>query len=393
MKTIFFLSKIILICALFQNCQPNQTSTSSNEKAIDKLVKNDSESDHYFRLEGTIGEKPVTVHLVGNLAKKDAFSPVFRGFYAYDQFTEPISLYASWDSLRQNLIFEEAFEGNEPNKIIGKMGIDGSFSGVWSDALGKKVFPVKLKPSLQTGLVGFSSLHFKDSLLAQAKFPKGPTAFCEQVWLVPNAPTEAGLKTFLEKEIRMGMVGDSLGGLVETPKAAFLNAKKSLFDDFSAFAKEWDSADSTQSVSMYMQDESSKMDVFYADNKLLTLGFMQYSYTGGAHGNYGTTVRSYNLETKKRLELADILKPNYQKKLASALTKSAKRKFGLRPTDNLEGVLFVKIVEPNNNFGLTPKGIFFSYVPYEIASYAQGELQIFVPFAEIRDLIKQDYGY
>jgi hypothetical protein len=73
------------------------------------------------------------------------------------------------------------------------MAADGAFSGIWRDSMGKKSVRVELKPSTQTGLVGFLSLHFKYSVLAQANFPQDPATFCEQTWLMPNVATKADL--------------------------------------------------------------------------------------------------------------------------------------------------------------------------------------------------------
>jgi hypothetical protein len=47
---------------------------------------------------------------------------------------------ANWDSLHQNLVFEEAFEGNEPNKIIRKWLPMAHFQAFGAIRWAKKVF-------------------------------------------------------------------------------------------------------------------------------------------------------------------------------------------------------------------------------------------------------------
>ena len=163
MKTTqFFLGSALLCCLLFANCKSeNATQNRSGDTA--KTAEPAASAigpDQYFRLQGTVGDQPVTVHLIGKLQSSD-LGPLFNGYYFYDKSTEPISLYAMADS-SGNLVFEEAYDGNEPNKITGKMAADGSFSGIWSDPSGKKTFPVSWKPA--AGGVAFKGQFFVDSL-------------------------------------------------------------------------------------------------------------------------------------------------------------------------------------------------------------------------------------
>ena len=41
------------------------------------------------------------------------------------------------------------------------------------------------------------------------------------------------------------------------------------------------------------------------------------------------------------------------------------------------------------NAYLTPGGVLFGYVPYEISAYALGEVSVFVPLAELRPLLRE----
>jgi len=48
----------------------------------------------------------------------------------------------------------------------------------------------------------------------------------------------------------------------------------------------------------------------------------------------------------------------------------------------------VKQMPVTHNVFLTNGGAVFTYQPYEIASYAQGELAVFVPLSELRPLLR-----
>jgi hypothetical protein len=46
---------------------------------------------------------------------------------------------------------------------------------------------------------------------------------------------------------------------------------------------------------------------------------------------------------------------------------------------------------PNDNFGITSKGIFFVFAPYEIAPYVVGEIELFVSFEKISDFVREEW--
>ena len=50
--------------------------------------------------------------------------------------------------------------------------------------------------------------------------------------------------------------------------------------------------------------------------------------------------------------------------------------------------LFVKKMPVTHNVYLTSGGAVFIYTPYEIASYAQGEIRLFVPREQLQPFLK-----
>ena len=94
---------------------------------------------------------------------------------------------------------------------------------------------------------------------------------------------------------------------------------------------------------------------------------------------------SFDLKKQKKISLEDLFKPGYEKKLTAALNAAARKKYNVK---KLSEALFVEEIELNGNFFVTGKGICFNYVPYEIASYAQGEQKIFVPFTALKAIMK-----
>lgn len=52
-----------------------------------------------------------------------------------------------------------------------------------------------------------------------------------------------------------------------------------------------------------------------------------------------------------------------------------------------ESVLFDNTIQTTTNFCVTQKGILFLYNPYEIAAYAYGEIELFIPFEEVKNVL------
>ena len=145
--------------------------------------------------------------------------------------------------------------------------------------------------------------------------------------------------------------------------------------------------------SAYSLAQNQYVGVCYQSNKILSLYNFVYSYTGGAHGNYGTSYTSINLANGKKIKLEDALLPGQKAKLNALLEKHFRKSRNVKPGESLSevGGLFENKIEANNNFYLTGKGIVFSYTPYEIAPYAAGEIQVFIPFSDMKGILQPGF--
>jgi len=141
-------------------------------------------------------------------------------------------------------------------------------------------------------------------------------------------------------------------------------------------------------IGMNYEDQTATY-VLYQQGNLLSLGFFHYNYSGGAHGNYGTTGASYDLRTGRRLRYDGIFRPTAKAQLSALLGQAVRPLVGLAPSDPLDKQLFVKQMPVTHNVFLTAGGAVFTYQPYEIAAYAQGEVRVFVPMAKLRPLLRE----
>jgi hypothetical protein len=116
--------------------------------------------------------------------------------------------------------------------------------------------------------------------------------------------------------------------------------------------------------------------------------FMEYN--GGAHGGYSKVFLNYNPVSKNVITLDTLLKPNAKFKLNAIAEEIFRKNEGLSATESLKGAYFFDkdVFALNNNFTITDKGLNFLYNPYEIKPYAAGITELFIPFENIKDLLK-----
>jgi hypothetical protein len=150
--------------------------------------------------------------------------------------------------------------------------------------------------------------------------------------------------------------------------------------------------DSISDPMMYSTVEEMQTQVFFNDAHLLSMGFYEYEYAGGAHGMYQTRVMTFDLINQRVLGLQDVFKKGFEPELMALLERIARKRAGLDEDESFEQYYFTPDIPVTENFYLTPKGIVFSYPPYEIAAYAAGQIEFFIPFADISEWLQPGIG-
>lgn len=151
-----------------------------------------------------------------------------------------------------------------------------------------------------------------------------------------------------------------------------------------------DPADSADAYSPSLRYESqSSASVICQQGDLLSLRFFDYGYSGGAHGNFGSTLRSFDLRTGRVLTFDAIFRPAARTQLLPLLERGVRRALGIGANERLDTKLMDNKMRLTTNVCLTPGGVLFGYVPYEITAYALGEVSVFVPLAELRPLLRE----
>lgn len=131
--------------------------------------------------------------------------------------------------------------------------------------------------------------------------------------------------------------------------------------------------------------------VSIASAELISVAGSTFWYTGGAHPN--STLEGYNYGRvagrARRLQLADFLKQGADVgALASGWVLPKLKARGASGV--VDGVVTELKPELYNNFVVTPSGITWLLSKYEVASYAEGEFEVKVPWSEMRSSLRSD---
>lgn len=118
-----------------------------------------------------------------------------------------------------------------------------------------------------------------------------------------------------------------------------------------------------------------------------------YIYTGGAHGISGTLFYNVSKTSGHLLTITDIIRPGEEAKLTAVAEQLFRRERNIPDHQSLTqaGYWFDNdIFYLPENFSIRNDGLFFLYNPYEIASYADGQVELFVPYSQIVSLLKEN---
>lgn len=131
-----------------------------------------------------------------------------------------------------------------------------------------------------------------------------------------------------------------------------------------------------------------------ATKETFTVGGMVFFYNGGAHGNYASHMENFDVSTGNHLKLNNIVAEPY--KLLALGEQIFRKQKGVSEGMNLSDAGFQfkeDMFYLPETFGVLPEGLLFVYAPYEIASYAEGEQYLLIPYSLIADELTTAYQY
>ena len=132
--------------------------------------------------------------------------------------------------------------------------------------------------------------------------------------------------------------------------------------------------------------ESSVVIRFIGQNQnLATFEMLSYTYNAGAaHGMYHKEYVNFDLKSKKRIALQDLIVAGTEKKLIEALYRNNMMWLDDHSIEQAK-------LQLSDNFYYGANGIVFVYPLYDLASYAEGMSELTLPYQSTVGLIKAAY--
>ncbi|MEI6454759.1 MAG: RsiV family protein [bacterium] len=282
-----------------------------------------------------------------------------------------------------NFTLKEVFS-ESGQQIAGQMTGSGLIKGTWKVGSGKQKLPFELREGYPAGSVQFNVFSIKGSK-SLTKKPNSQKGIISMVVLLPeesnNPVTSDSLRTFIIEKFT-GKKDD------QTPPEKLLGqVRESFFENYQTsnepLLKEFPDAPTLNWEMLKFMHILNNADYH------LTFFILTYAFTGGAHGLETEEFFNLDLKTGRLFTLKDIFKDGSDEILSGILTRKLHELIKIPETQKLtDAGYFTDTIKPTANFYLTENGIGFYYNQYDIAPYSFGPADVFLPFEEIKEILK-----
>ena len=166
---------------------------------------------------------------------------------------------------------------------------------------------------------------------------------------------------------------------------------KLVFDAVSSFKndmKDWEAPKD------FTSDFEIADSVWYQSEELISIRFDGYEYyAGAAHPLTFFFCTTYDLKNDKVVTLGDMFTGNYLTKISDLCIKDLVRQKN-EYTDNPEISWIEEGASPKDSnytvYNVTESSLLITFPVYQVASYAEGPREVDIPFADLKDFIKND---
>ncbi len=282
-------------------------------------------------------------------------------------------------------LFEFDINGNQTGSFEGTFDISGKVSGTWYNTDRTLEMPFEWIENTEK-LIKFEVFDINrcNHFFENEDYPS------ITMWMQYVHPIEfqnAEVLTKLQIDFENFFFG----------KNAFRNHSKvnlsrlsdSIISNYRANETDFDTLDASNYMWNWIVMRS--IEIFQNSENMLAFSVNEYNYNGGGHGTGGTTFYTIDLQSGSHVLLTDIFEGSFYEKLGKLITSQLKINYEIPDFDPLtEAGFFQDNIDATENFYVTPAGIAFHYNPYEIASYANGEIEVFLTFEQLQDILKSE---
>jgi len=142
---------------------------------------------------------------------------------------------------------------------------------------------------------------------------------------------------------------------------------------------------------MEHSDETS-IKLLSVTTNTFSLEISNANYSGGAHGNYGTTFVNYRRDTGAKLSLDSLFIPHYKQALTQISEEEYRKNNGIMPSESLVDTMDWfenKFILPSA-IGIAKDGLHLEYNPYEIRAYVYGTTSLLIPFTRLSSIVPRN---
>ena len=169
-------------------------------------------------------------------------------------------------------------------------------------------------------------------------------------------------------------------------------AKKIVMDEVHNFEKMFLEEDVDKSSAPY--DLIIGYEITFLSQDLVSVLFIESSYSGGAHGNKETYTLNYDLQKGKVLALENLFKKNTN--FVEIISKESIAQILKKQGYDNPAKEWVKEgagqhIKNFTKWNITSIGLQFTFDPYQVASYAEGDFQTEVLYQKFSPKIQSHY--
>jgi hypothetical protein len=185
-----------------------------------------------------------------------------------------------------------------------------------------------------------------------------------------------------------------IAGAADASASQFNRAAKELMTGaVNDFKKDLEPPDSSTPPEIQQSSFDAGYSVAYSSPDLVSVsfGFSVYN-AGAAHPNHYSATLNYDLKASRTLALSDLFNPRsgYLQAISAYAVKALKKELGPDPDTEWIGRGAGPSAENFKSWTITPRGLAINFDPYQVASYAQGEHLVVIPYAALRNVINMD---
>lgn len=353
-------------------CHSNNKKTSG-EQAPEKVIP-----AYYKYLQGTIGNQKVIIQLI-------KYHDRYEGIFINDSTGRPLEITGKKDS--SGLLTLISYDHyNSVDTLTGTFPQPGVFHGDCADTAGKRA-TFTFQEIYPAGTYRWKVYTLSDSLAYDSTQQNSPKARVQMVLLWPE-----GAENLIKDSIIKYYCGRSIA--LTNPAQVLHSPVDSFFSEYNNLKRNMRNSTAGEIPAIFNWESDLDMKIIWNAGSIVSVAFQSYQYTGGAHGLSNTLLNVFDLKENKTLTMNDIFKPGYEKELQQALEEDLREQYDIpanAPLNGNHGILFDKHLALTKNFYLTGKGIGFIYNPYEVAPYVAGQINLYIPFSKIANIIQPAY--